>query len=90
MHPLLSLRKKIADHFGVDIGQIQAFRLMGKIIVPVACGLAFIGWLMSGLNQVSVNQRGVYERFGNPTDVLLLTRPCSIYANIRNPPDSNE
>ncbi|MRS13392.1 protease modulator HflK [Enterobacteriaceae bacterium RIT691] len=71
LHPLLSLRKKIADHFGVDIGQIQAFRLMGKIIVPVACGLAFIGWLMSGLNQVSVNQRGVYERFGNPTDVLL-------------------
>lgn len=70
LHPLLTIRKKIADHFGVDLGQIQAFRLMGQIILPVACGIAVIGWLMSGLNQVPVNQRGVYERFGKPTEVL--------------------
>ncbi|MGL4723464.1 MAG: SPFH domain-containing protein [Scandinavium sp.] len=71
LHPLLSIRKKIVQHFGVDIGQIQAFRLIGKIFVPVACVIALTGWLMSGISEVSVSQRGVYERFGKPTEVLL-------------------
>lgn len=71
LYPLLSIRKKILQHFGVDIGKIQAFRLMGKIFAPVLLAMIVIGWLMSGLNQVTVNQRGVYERFGKPTQVLL-------------------
>ncbi|WP_455426831.1 protease modulator HflK [Dryocola sp. LX212] len=70
LHPLLMLRKKIMQHFGVDVGQIQAFRLMGKILLPVVCGIAITGWLASCLNEVSANQRGVYERFGRPVAVL--------------------
>ncbi len=68
--PLLLLRKKIQRHFGVDIGKVQAFSLMGQIFFPVLFGAAFIGWLISGIHEVSLQQRGVYERFGRPVEVL--------------------
>lgn len=71
LNPLLLIRKKIMQHFGVDISKIQAFRLMGKIFFPVFCSAALVGWLMSSVNEVSLHQRGVYERFGRPVDVLL-------------------
>ncbi|MGU3413953.1 protease modulator HflK [Enterobacteriaceae bacterium C34A] len=70
LHPLLALRKKIMQHFGVDVGKIQAFRLMGQILLPVTFGVVLIGWLVSGLHEVSPTQRGVYERFGRPVAVL--------------------
>lgn len=70
LHPLLMLRKKIMQHFGVDVGKVQAFRLMGKIFLPVLCGVALVGWLASSLHEISPSQRGVYERFGRPVAVL--------------------
>lgn len=70
VQPLLMLRKKIMQHFGVDLGNIQAFRLTGKIFLPVVCGITLTGWLVSGFHEVSPTQRGVYERFGRPVSVL--------------------
>lgn len=71
LHPLLLIRKKIYQHFGVDIGKIQAFALMARIFTPVLLGIVFVGWLISGLHQIPLSQRGVYERFGQPVKVLL-------------------
>lgn len=70
LHPLRFLRRKIAQHFGVDVANIQAFRLMGKILLPVIAAMTVVGWLISGLNEISLHQRGVYERFGRPVAVL--------------------
>lgn len=70
LQPLQQMRRKIFQHFGVDVSKIQAFRLMGKIFVPVVVGMAVVGWLVSGLNQVALDKRGVYERFGHPIAVL--------------------
>jgi len=70
LHPLLAVRKKIVQHFGVDIGKIQAFRLTGELFLPVFLGIALTGWLVSSLHEVSPAQRGVYERFGRPVAVL--------------------
>ncbi|WP_202307880.1 protease modulator HflK [Dryocola clanedunensis] len=69
-HPLLLLRKKIHRHFGIDIGKIQAFRLMGHLFFPVLSCIVLVGWVSSSLNEVSLHQRGVYERFGRPVEVL--------------------
>lgn len=71
LHPLLLIRKKIYQHFGVDIGKIQAFALMARIFTPVLLGIVFVGWLISGLHQIPLSQRGVYEQFGQPVKVLL-------------------
>lgn len=70
LRPLQQMRRKIFQNFGVDVSKIQAFRLIGKIFVPVVMGVVLIGWLVSGLNQVALDSRGVYERFGHPVAVL--------------------
>lgn len=70
IHPLLLIRKKIYQHFGVDLGKVQAFALMARIFTPVLLGIVFVGWLISGIHQVPLSQRGVYERFGQPVKVL--------------------
>lgn len=68
--PLQQMRRKIFQHFGIDVSKVQAFQLIGKIFVPVMTGIIVIGWLVSGLNQVPLDSRGVYERFGHPVAVL--------------------
>ncbi len=70
IRPLQQMRRKIFQHFGVDVSKIQAFRLIGQIFVPVVFGIVVVGWLVSGLNQVALDNRGVYERFGHPVTVL--------------------
>ena len=71
LRPLAFVLDTLEQRFGIDLRQVQAFRLMGKTIVPVVCGLAVLGWLLSGLTQVPLHQRGIYERFGRPMAVLL-------------------
>ena len=70
IRPLQQMRRKIFQHFGVDVSKIQAFRLIGQIFVPVVFGVVVVGWLVSGLDQVALDNRGVYERFGHPVTVL--------------------
>lgn len=70
LRPLTFVLDTLEQRFGIDLRQVQAFRLMGKTIVPVVCGLAVLGWLLSGLTQVPLHQRGIYERFGRPMAVL--------------------
>ncbi|VTN10132.1 Uncharacterised protein [Raoultella terrigena] len=43
---------------------------MGRRLVPVTLGIAVLGWLLSGLKEVGLHQRGIYERFGRPIAVL--------------------
>lgn len=70
LRPLAFVLDTLEQRFGIDLRQVQAFRLMGKTIIPVVCGLAVLGWLLSGLTQVPLHQRGIYERFGRPMAVL--------------------
>ncbi|WP_167518556.1 protease modulator HflK [Kosakonia arachidis] len=70
LQPVLLLLGAFHQRFGVDLRQIQAFRLIGKKLLPVTCGIAVLGWLLSGLTEVDLYQRGIYERFGRPVAVL--------------------
>lgn len=75
---LLRMLESFQQNFGVDLRQIQAFRLMGERLLPVICGIALLGWLLSGLTEVPLHQRGIYERFGRPTAVL----PAGLHAGL--------
>lgn len=70
LRPLARLLDTLEQRFGIDIRQLQAFRLMAKTILPVVVGIALLGWLFSGLTEVPLSQRGIYERFGRPLAVL--------------------
>lgn len=67
--PLAFLLERIQRQFGIDLRQIQAFRLMARRFLPVTGAMVLLGWVFSGLTQIPLQQRGIYERFGRPVAV---------------------
>jgi len=68
--PLLFLQHEIHQHFGIDLRQLWAFTVLKRAFVPVVAVMMLCGWLLTGIQQVSTTQRGIYERFGKPVAVL--------------------
>ncbi|SUW65597.1 FtsH protease regulator HflK [Buttiauxella agrestis] len=68
--PLLFLQHEIHQHFGIDLRQLWAFIVLKRAFVPVVAVMMLCGWLLTGIQQVSTTQRGIYERFGKPVVVL--------------------
>lgn len=68
--PLLALQHELHNRFGIDLRQIWAFTYMRRAFLPVLLVVAGIGWLLTGLHEVPLQGRGIYERFGKPVDVF--------------------
>jgi regulator of protease activity HflC (stomatin/prohibitin superfamily) len=68
--PLQSLHDELRNRFGIDLRQTWAFAHMRGAIVPVVLTVAATGWLLSGVRQIPIEGRGIYERFGKPIAVL--------------------
>ncbi len=64
------LLEKIEHHLGVDLSQIQSFKIIKRLCLPILGSVALLGWLSSSLINISLQQRGVYERTGQPVAVL--------------------
>ncbi|MGY4495742.1 protease modulator HflK [Pseudomonas sp. TE3610] len=67
--PLRRLQDEMQQRFGIDLRQIWALGFMRRASLPVLSLIAVIGWLLSGVTQVPMNGRGVYEQFGKPVTV---------------------
>lgn len=67
--PLRRLQDEMQQRFGIDLRQIWALGFMRRASLPVLSLIAVIGWLLSGVTQVPMNGRGVYEQFGKPLTV---------------------
>lgn len=67
--PLGRLQDEMQQRFGIDLRQIWALGFMRRASLPVLSLIAVIGWLLSGVTQVPMNGRGVYEQFGKPVTV---------------------
>lgn len=68
--PLLFLQRELHHHFGIDLRQLWAFTVLRRAFLPVLAVMLFCGWLLTGMQQVSPTQRGIYERFGKPVAVV--------------------
>lgn len=74
----------LKERFGIDLAQSWAVRFLRRAALPLLSVLLLIAWLLSGLTALSVNERGVYERFGAPVAVfqpgmhLHLPWPCGV------------
>ena len=68
--PLLALQHELHNRFGIDLRQIWAFTYMRKAFFPVLAVVAAVGWVLSGVNEIPLQGRGIYERFGKPVEVL--------------------
>ncbi|AZP42384.1 protease modulator HflK [Rahnella aquatilis] len=67
--PLQFVQNELHQHFGIDLRQIWAFHFMRRALLPLAAILLLTGWLLTGISEVPLTQRGIYESFGKPVAV---------------------
>lgn len=67
--PITVLQNELHQRLGIDLRQVWAFAFMRRAFLPVAALVALVGWLLTGIVEVPMNSRGVYERFGKPVEV---------------------
>jgi regulator of protease activity HflC (stomatin/prohibitin superfamily) len=68
--PLKTLQDELRTRFGIDLRQNWAFAYMRRATLPVLGAVAVIGWSFSGIREIPIDGRGIYERFGKPIEVL--------------------
>ncbi|WP_367082170.1 protease modulator HflK [Pseudomonas sp. HOU2] len=68
--PLLALQHELHNRFGIDLRQIWAFSYMRRAFLPVLALVAAVGWLLTGIHEIPLQGRGIYERFGKPVQVF--------------------
>jgi regulator of protease activity HflC (stomatin/prohibitin superfamily) len=69
-HPLQTLQDDVQNRFGIDLRQVWAFAFMRRAVLPVLALIGLVGWLCSGLCEIPIAGRGIYERLGKPVAVL--------------------
>ncbi|KAF1012599.1 MAG: hypothetical protein GAK32_00012 [Pseudomonas fluorescens] len=65
--PLQVLQHELHNRFGIDLRQIWAFTYMRRAFLLVVLA---VGWLLTGVHEVGLQARGIYERFGKPVEVF--------------------
>lgn len=68
--PLLALQHELHNRFGIDLRQIWAFTYMRRAFLPVLAVVALVGWSLTGIHEIALQGRGIYERFGKPVEVF--------------------
>jgi regulator of protease activity HflC (stomatin/prohibitin superfamily) len=68
--PLMALQNELHNRFGIDLRQIWAFTYMRRAFLPVLAVIVVLGWALSGVHEIPMQGRGIYERFGKPVDVM--------------------
>ena len=68
--PLQALQHELHNRFGIDLRQIWAFTYMRRAFLPVLLVVLAVGWALTGVHEVPLQGRGIYERFGKPVHVF--------------------
>jgi regulator of protease activity HflC (stomatin/prohibitin superfamily) len=67
--PLKAVQDELRDRFGIDLRQNWAFGFIRRASLPVLATVVLIGWLLTGVKELPIASRGIYERFGKPVDI---------------------
>ncbi|MBX8530585.1 protease modulator HflK [Pseudomonas cichorii] len=68
--PLLVLQRELHNRFGIDLRQIWALSYIRRAFLPVLAVVAALGWALTGVHEIPMQGRGIYERFGKPAEVF--------------------
>ncbi|NEI74362.1 protease modulator HflK [Rhizobium lusitanum] len=68
--PLVSIQLELRTRHGIDLRQIWAFSFIRKTAPAIILGTLFLGWLLSGVREIPMTGRGVYEQFGRAQAIL--------------------
>ncbi len=58
------------DWLGIDLSRSWALGFVRGAAAPVAGALTLLGWGLTGITALRLDQRAIYERFGHPIGVL--------------------
>jgi regulator of protease activity HflC (stomatin/prohibitin superfamily) len=58
------------NQIGIDLSRSWALLFVRRATLPVAAGLAVMGWLLTAVTILTFDERGIYERMGVPVEVL--------------------
>ncbi|NTJ63116.1 protease modulator HflK [Agrobacterium rhizogenes] len=62
--PLVAIQSELQTKHGIDLRQIWAFSFIRRAAPSIVLGTLVLGWLLSGVREIPMTGRGVYERFG--------------------------
>lgn len=68
--PLLVLQHELHNRFGIDLRQIWALSYIRRAFLPVLAVIAALGWALTGVHEIPMQGRGIYERFGKPAEMF--------------------
>jgi regulator of protease activity HflC (stomatin/prohibitin superfamily) len=60
----------LKTHLGLDFARSWALSYLSAALLPALFGTALFCWGLTGLKLIDLGQRGIYERFGAPIEVL--------------------
>jgi regulator of protease activity HflC (stomatin/prohibitin superfamily) len=70
---LPNLRKiniAVRQQLGIDLSRSWALSFIQQATLPVLLGTGLFAWGVTGITTLGINQRGVYERLGEPVKVF--------------------
>ncbi len=65
-----ALSASMRRQFGIDLARSWALGFIRRATVPLLLGMALFSWLLTGVTALGLNERAVYEAFGQPQGVL--------------------
>jgi regulator of protease activity HflC (stomatin/prohibitin superfamily) len=68
--PLIGLQSELRNKYGIDLRQIWAFSFIRKAAPAIILGTIFLSWMLSGIREIPMTGRGVYERFGKAEAIV--------------------
>ncbi|WP_208247420.1 protease modulator HflK (plasmid) [Rhizobium sp. T1470] len=68
--PWIGIQTELRTRHGIDLRQIWAFSFIRKAAPAIVLGTIVLGWLLSGVREIPMTGRGVYERFGKAEAIL--------------------
>lgn len=60
----------VRRQLGIDLSRSWALGFIQKAALPVLVGIALFAWGVTGVTALSIDERGIYERFGVPVAVF--------------------
>ncbi|MES2825273.1 MAG: SPFH domain-containing protein [Pseudomonadota bacterium] len=67
--PFTHLQDELKHRFGIDLRQSWAFAYIRRAFLPVMATLLGVAWVLTGVTEIAIAERGIYERFGAPIAV---------------------
>jgi regulator of protease activity HflC (stomatin/prohibitin superfamily) len=60
----------VRQQFGIDLSRSWALAFVQRAMLPIALVMGILAWGVTGITALGLNERAVYERFGEPVAVL--------------------